>query len=217
MVSRWPIISQAQHIFNTTVEGSMESLRPMGVGYASIRKTVNNQAKTYHVFGTTLKAELEDVNARARELQALELKAFVKSRKISTSEAVIVAGVFNGDFNQRREHAERILHNMDSVLPEEVVGDVFYTYDPLKNNMCLPRDRRQWLDYIVIKNGYLTPKSASLQAYDLKHAETVTFCSCPFCLFVSVEYMYPDNQGCQSLKATQQYSDHYPLKAVFKY
>ena len=218
IASRWPITFEDKYIFTTKVPKTLEARIPMGIAYAAISKVVNDQTSLYHVFGTQMKSSAGEANEEARELQAQELKAFVESKRIPNVQAVILAGDFNGDFLQTNEHALRMLNNMDAVLPKPA-GKVFYTYDPLKNMFANRKQPRQWLDYVVTMKGYGSPKTATLEAVELKSKTQFRYCSCEDgCEFVSFDYMYPGTRLCdEDRETTQQYSHHFPVKAVFEF
>ena len=192
IASRWRILAQSQHIYKNYLGGTGDSLATKGIGYAYIRKVVDGQAKYYHLFGTHMQSEHQEDAQRVRELQATEFKEFVDQQNIPTSEAVIHAGQFNSDYTRWQSHTARVLANMNVEFPD-LVGDVRFTYNPETNDLADPKEDKLWIDYVAASKGFLAPKKATLEAFELANDNAVTVCWCKWCALTSSEYMYPDN------------------------
>ena len=151
IVSRYPIDSESQIAFNDC--DAEDCMSAKGVIYAKINKGGN----PYHIFGSHTQAWTADKNQDTRLSQFQQMRDFIDSRDISSSEAVIIAGDLNVDkINFPQEY-----NTMLNVLNAEEVprnGGYAYTYNGHVNNWTDGAPEN--LDYVLYSSAHLQPVSS---------------------------------------------------------
>jgi len=161
IVSRWPIESEAQLLFERTCGGT-DCLADKGVAYAAIRKGEHR----YHVFATHAQSVYGPDPPRVRAAQFALLRAFVAALAIPRHEPVIVAGDLNVDA-YTPELAD-MLGVLGAVWPPRV-GDERYTWDPSSNAWAYGEP--EWLDYVLWLADHARPVSAWNEALLLRDGD----------------------------------------------
>ena len=147
ILSRWPIIRQAQVTFGGVCSGT-DCLADKGVAYAAVSKG----AQTYHLFGTHAQSEFGFNVERVRVEQFALLRTFLDGLEIPATEPVLLAG----DFNVDAATAEfgTMLESLNAVRPV-TVGTLRQTWDPGHNVWA--RGPAQWIDYVLVAADHLQP------------------------------------------------------------
>jgi len=152
IVSRYPIDAESQIAFNAC--DAEDCMSAKGVMYAKINKGGN----PYHVFGSHTQAWTSAENQATRLSQFQQMRDFIDSRNISTSEPVIIAG----DLNVDKENFPQEYNTMLNVLNAEEVprnGGYKFTADGRINNWT--DGTPEILDYVLYSTAHLTPVSSS--------------------------------------------------------
>lgn len=150
ILSRWPIVRQAQMTFDDVCSGG-DCLGDKGVSYAAIVKGEH----TYHVFGTHANSVNGFGVERVRARQFALFKAFVDEQGIPVTEPVILAGDFN--VVAHTPELATMLAALGAVRPE-TDGPLQYTWDPQRNVWA--RGEQQWLDYVLYSAEHAQPVAA---------------------------------------------------------
>ncbi len=151
IVSRYPIDSESQIAFNAC--DAEDCMSAKGVIYAKINKGGN----PYHIFGSHTQAWTSAENQATRLSQFQQMRDFIDSRNISTSEPVIIAG----DLNVDKEDFPQEYNTMLNVLNAEEVprnGGYKYTADGRINNWT--DGDPEILDYVLYSTAHLTPTAS---------------------------------------------------------
>lgn len=167
IVSRYPIESESQIAFDEC--DAEDCMSAKGVIYAKINKGGN----PYHVFGSHTQAWNAEKNQATRLNQFQQMRDFIDSRSISTSEPVIIAGDLNVDkINFQQEY-----NTMLNVLNAEEVprnGGYASSYDGNVNAWTdgAPED----LDYVLYSTAHLQPTSLNSKVLTPRsiHADVFT-------------------------------------------
>ncbi|MFO7546343.1 MAG: sphingomyelin phosphodiesterase [Trueperaceae bacterium] len=159
ILSRWPIVRQAQLPFGSACSGT-DCLADKGVAYAAVRKG----AFTYHVFGTHAQSEYGwPVASYTRAEQFDLIRAFVEALNIPPDEPVVLAGDFNVDAWTPERDA--MLAGLDAAWPP-VVGPLRNTWDPGRNAWAY--GGVHWIDYVLYGVGHALPVAAWNRAVPLR-------------------------------------------------
>lgn len=150
ILSRWPIIGEAQHVFTMGVQE--DQLAAKGVSYAAIDK----QGTIYNLFGTHTQAWKDtqnQVDVRLGQLQ--EIRTFAESLNISDGEPVIVAGDLNIDkYANAWGEYEKMYQKLDAYLPDTF--GFLPSYD-IHTNTYATGDEIEYLDYVLVLKGWKIP------------------------------------------------------------
>lgn len=153
LASRWPILTEAEIIFKSTLYPSPNLLSAKGVIYAEIEKNVNGTSQKYHIFGTNLQSKYAegDDSESTRILQAKEMQIFVEEQNIPPEEPVIYAGSLNTPFDDSSGYWDQMVAVLEAAAPVNV-GTINVTLD-YKNNDVIKEDERKsdgkWIDYVL--------------------------------------------------------------------
>jgi len=159
ILSRWPIVDQAQALFGAVCSGT-DCLADKGVAYAAVRKG----AFTYHVFTTHAQSEYGFRGASvARAAQFAMMRAFVEERRIAPGEPVVLAGDFNVD--ARTPERQTMLTTLNAVWPP-VAGKLRKTWSPQQNAWAY--GDAHWIDYVLYSAEHGTPVAAWNRAVALQ-------------------------------------------------
>jgi endonuclease/exonuclease/phosphatase family metal-dependent hydrolase len=108
IASRHPIVDEAQQLFTSCSKSNC--LAKKGVVYAKINKRIGGRDHYFHIFATHLNT-VKSPATQDRQLD--EIRAFIESRRIPASEAVIIAGDMNIDWHDR-ERFQTMLTKLDA-------------------------------------------------------------------------------------------------------
>jgi endonuclease/exonuclease/phosphatase family metal-dependent hydrolase len=150
ILSRWPILRQAQQTFGAACSGT-DCLADKGVAYAAVAKG----PQVYHVFGTHAQSEYGFRVERVRAEQFASMRAFVDEQAIPADEPVILAGDFNVDAATPELGA--MLSALTAVRPV-TTGSLRQTWDPERNRWA--RGPAQWIDYVLVAADHAAPVAA---------------------------------------------------------
>ncbi|GLE03466.1 hypothetical protein PINS_up012368 [Pythium insidiosum] len=137
VVSKWPIVREAQHVYRHACHYS-DCLAAKGVKYARVVKTVNGTIKVFNVFATHMQAWSTPQGRGDRVLQAQQMREFVDAMRIPHHEPLILAGDFNVDNTTYKEEVQHLVELLGAHMPTRV-GDQLYTSDP-RSNLLVGRD-----------------------------------------------------------------------------
>ncbi|KAI9909697.1 hypothetical protein PsorP6_014640 [Peronosclerospora sorghi] len=90
IVSKWPILKEAQHLYGTTC-AETDCLAAKGVKYARVSKSVNGVSKIFNVFATHM-----------------QMRQFIDAAGIPADEPLILAGDFNVDNQTFRDEVTNL-------------------------------------------------------------------------------------------------------------
>ncbi|HET8986575.1 MAG TPA: sphingomyelin phosphodiesterase [Trueperaceae bacterium] len=158
ILSRWPIVRQAQRTFGAVCSGT-DCLADKGVAYAAVTKG----RQVYHVFGTHAQSEFGFRVERVREEQFSLLRAFVDEQAIPADEPVLLAGDFNVD--AATAELGDMLAALDAIRPD-TTGSLRQTWDPQRNVWA--RGPAQWIDYVLVAADHLMPAASWNKALALR-------------------------------------------------
>lgn len=161
ILSRWPIVKQATLLFGSVCSGT-DCLADKGVAYAAIRKG----DRTYHLFSTHLQSSFGFSVPAVQAEQLALLSAFIAAQRIPPDEAVLIAGDHNID--AFTPALGDMLEALQASWPP-VIGPVNATWDPSRNEWAY--GRTQWLDYVLVADGYGAPAAAWNRVVALRAGE----------------------------------------------
>ncbi|KAJ0402370.1 hypothetical protein P43SY_004603 [Pythium insidiosum] len=137
VVSKWPIVREAQHIYRHACHYS-DCLAAKGVKYARVVKTVDNTIKVFNVFATHMQAWSTPQGRGDRVLQAQQMREFVDAMQIPHHEPLIFAGDFNVDNTTYKDEVQHLVDLLGAHMP-----------------------KREWLDYVLwAKSPYQQPMNS---------------------------------------------------------
>ncbi|XP_006818959.2 uncharacterized protein LOC102807973 [Saccoglossus kowalevskii] len=208
IASRWPIVAEQEHVFRNALRLTSDALNAKGVMYAKIEKSVNDETKYYHVFGTHMQSTENEDGDEIRALQAKEIHAFMLEQNILKSDPVIYAGDFNSDYYGDRW--EQILEILRARMPQ-ITGPINVTYDYQHNDvfdegLTTPS---LWIDYVLYSEDHLMPCNASQEA--IKFVDEQPFWVCMDGRILQPGHAYPYQSSCRSSKNITDLSDHYAV------
>ncbi|KAF0682893.1 Aste57867_25028 [Aphanomyces stellatus] len=137
IVSKWPILREAQHIYRGACHYS-DCLAAKGVKYARLNKTVGNLSKAFNVFATHMQAWSTKEGCADRIKQAQQFHTFAEALAIPHSEPLVFAGDFNVDNHSFVGEVDHLIELLHATSPRRV-GDQLFTSDP-RTNVLVGRD-----------------------------------------------------------------------------
>ena len=158
ILSRWPIVRTATMTFGSACSGT-DCLADKGVTYVAIRKGL----RTYHLFGTHAQSVFGWDPPGVRAAQFELFARFVAAQEIPEDEVVLLAGDFN--VNAATPELEAMLMTLRAWWPP-VIGPVRATWDPANNEWA--DGPTEWLDYVLVAEGYGPPIVAWNRALPLR-------------------------------------------------
>ncbi|KAI9909643.1 hypothetical protein PsorP6_014623 [Peronosclerospora sorghi] len=180
IVSKWPILKEAQHLYGTTCHGT-DCLAAKGVKYARVLKSVNGVSKIFNVFATHL-----------------QMRKFIDAVGIPAHEPLILAGDFNVDNQTFRDEVTNLELTLKAHEPLRI-GNQRYTSDPHTNvlvgrdgaagdNKCKAQYESNWGPLQVGVAGVYTP-SLNTRTTCSKQDGGDNKCYCPCCPFEWLDYV----------------------------
>ena len=157
IVSRWPIVHQAQRLFGETCSG-IDCLAAKGVVYARIDKL----GHSYHIFAAHTQADKGEFRATVRRDQMRMIKELIDSQHIPANEAVIVGGDLNVDLFSDATDGEytSMKRILDVTHPPPIPGPGYSaTWDGAANEL-IRGQAREYLDYLLYSNQHLIPRDS---------------------------------------------------------
>ncbi|TMW59250.1 hypothetical protein Poli38472_004319 [Pythium oligandrum] len=137
IVSKWPIVREAQHVYRRACHYS-DCLAAKGVKYARLVKTVHNVSKVFNVFATHMQAWSTPDGRADRIKQAQQMRDFVDAIEIPHHEPLIFAGDFNVDNHTFKDEVQHLVDLLKAQTPFQV-GEQSFTSDP-RSNLLVGRD-----------------------------------------------------------------------------
>ncbi|KAL3665139.1 hypothetical protein V7S43_009771 [Phytophthora oleae] len=137
VVSKWPIIREAQHVYRSACHYS-DCLAAKGVKYARLLKTVDGTSKIFNVFATHMQAWSTPEGRSDRIQQANQMRQFVDAMGIPHHEPLIFAGDFNVDNHTFGDEVAHLVELLDAREPRQI-GKQGFTSDP-HTNVLVGRD-----------------------------------------------------------------------------
>ncbi len=156
IVSKWPIEVEDQYLWGSVCFED-DCTANKGVGYARINKL----GKKYHVFGTHMDAFNKDEDVNTRKQQLVDWKAYIDSKAIPSTEAVLMAGDYNVDkFANKFGEYDSLWGNF--AAKEPVYLGYPSSWDPTFNsyNFGEPYDP-EFLDYVLSQEEHLPATTAT--------------------------------------------------------
>ncbi|OQR86894.1 hypothetical protein ACHHYP_20439 [Achlya hypogyna] len=217
IVSKWPILREAQHIYRGACHYS-DCLAAKGVKYARINKTVGGVSKAFNIFATHMQVPARSVLAivplrqawstpegRADRIkQAAQMHEFVEALEISHTEPVVLAGDFNVDNTTFPDEVANLVQLLRASMPMRI-GSELYTSDPhlnllvgrdgaAKSGSCEAAYEASWgpLQNHTYQPNYLTRLSCASPANALRPtvwAAHGAMCFCPCCPSEWLDYV----------------------------
>ncbi|QUM89086.1 sphingomyelin phosphodiesterase [Moritella sp. 36] len=193
MMSRYPIIYKAQHIFSNAC--GADGLSQKGFVYIKIKK----DNKLFHIIATHVQADDPGCSnpASIRAQQFEEITQYIAQQNIPNNEMVIIAGDLNVVKNSTEFNS--MLLALNSSEPDSFAG-ADYSWDPTVNALAYdsyPNLKGQLLDYILVEKNHQQPQFWHNQILDV--------------ISPKVEI-----SGTLDKYYAYEYSDHFPVTA-FEY
>ncbi|KAI9991313.1 hypothetical protein PInf_018994 [Phytophthora infestans] len=126
VVSKWPIIREAQHVYRNACHYS-DCLAAKGVKYARLLKTVDGASKIFNVFATHMQMR--------RFIDAIDIPHHEVTR---SSDPLIFAGDFNVDNHTFGDEVAHLVELLGAHEPRQI-GKQYFTSDP-HTNVLVGRD-----------------------------------------------------------------------------
>ncbi|XP_077984202.1 uncharacterized protein LOC144438869 [Glandiceps talaboti] len=226
IASRWPILSWDETVYESKVAISYDAMAAKGAIYAEIEKSVGGKTRKYHVLGTHLQADHDDLGDEVRFNQTVEMHALMLKQNVPKDEAVIYGGDFNTDFNSKPVKFQAMLEAMEAKLPQKV-GNINCTSDKCFNDInkndfdpdC--NEERDWLpgiwlDYVLYSYSHQVPVKSSLEA--IKYVDEPKFTVCMDHIIEPFGgHLYPYSDRCIMPNNISDLSDHYAVLGTFEY
>ncbi|KAG7377332.1 hypothetical protein PHYBOEH_000922 [Phytophthora boehmeriae] len=137
IVSKWPIIREAQHVYRGACHYS-DCLAAKGVKYARLLKTVDGKSKVFNVFATHMQAWSTPEGRADRIQQAQQMRHFIDAMGIPHHEPLIFAGDFNVDNHTFGDEVAHLVDLLGAHAPQ-LTGEQLFTSDP-HTNLLVGRD-----------------------------------------------------------------------------
>ncbi|CAI5713879.1 unnamed protein product [Peronospora effusa] len=137
ILSKWPIIREAQHVYRNACHYS-DCLAAKGVKYARLLKTVNGSHKIFNVFATHMQAWSTPEGRADRIQQAKQMRQFIDAIGIPHHEPLIFAGDFNVDNHTFGGEVAYLMKLLQAHEPRQI-GKQIFTSDP-HTNVLVGRD-----------------------------------------------------------------------------
>lgn len=200
--SKYPIVAQKDYQYKEAAGNDAQAAK--GVQYVKIMKG----QKPYHIFATHTNASytfgnkkrlpLNDAGRIVRRKQFQELKQFINQQNIPANEPIIIVGDLNLDMVSEQgqtnsEYTDMLTKlNATHVMP----SGHRYTLDKNSNELVDPHDGPpQHLDYVLYTRDHQQPTASSAEIVCLKSN---------------------GKNVCQK-DTVPHLSDHYPIRARFKF
>ncbi|CAI5732288.1 unnamed protein product [Hyaloperonospora brassicae] len=204
IVSKWPIVREAQHVYRNACHYS-DCLAAKGVKYARILKTVDGVSKIFNVFATHMQAWSTLEGRSDRIEQAKQMRQFIDAIGIPHHEPLLLAGDFNVDNHTFGSEVAYLVELLQAHEPRRI-GEQNFTSDP-HTNVLVGRDgaaisSKCFAQYVhnwgPAKDGVYHPslltRSTCMvhavmdEASWLVHAEVDDMCYCPCCPLEWLDY-----------------------------
>ncbi|KAF4316976.1 hypothetical protein BBO99_00008362 [Phytophthora kernoviae] len=124
IVSKWPIIREAQHVYRGACHYS-DCLAAKGVKYARLLKTINGKSKIFNVFATHMQAWSTPEGRADRIQQAQQMRHFVDAMSIPHHEPLIFAGDFNVDNHTFGDEVAHLVELLGAQEPQQIGKQLF--------------------------------------------------------------------------------------------
>ncbi|TYZ57247.1 hypothetical protein PybrP1_008804 [[Pythium] brassicae (nom. inval.)] len=205
IVSKWPIIHEAQHVYRNACHYS-DCLAAKGVKFARVLKTVDGTSKIFNVFATHMQAWSTPQGRADRMEQAKQMRSFVDALQIPQHEPLLFAGDFNVDNHTFAAEVAQLTELLGAHSPVPT-GDQQFTSDPRSNllvgrdgaagsNKCSAKYMESWGD---VKNGTYFPNALTRSTCSLSHRlsrqallvfiQPDNMCYCPCCPLEWLDYV----------------------------
>ncbi|XP_070553297.1 uncharacterized protein [Ptychodera flava] len=240
IASRWPILAEAEKVFENAVRPSPDALANKGAMYVKIEKDDGSLKRVYHVLGTHLQAGFREMakykGDEIRALQAQEMFELMKEQNIPADEPVIYAGDLNTNLYGTHGRWGQMLEILQANMPE-IVGHLNYTSDKENNDVNRdpqPGDGGSWIDYVIYSHQHLMPNEASQES--IKYVASEPFVPCmaaipiamreeplrigPIEIPIPIElgkHHYAYQPRCRDSWNVTDLSDHYAVLGVFDF
>ncbi|KAG1684156.1 hypothetical protein DVH05_011838 [Phytophthora capsici] len=205
VVSKWPIVREAQHVYRSACHYS-DCLAAKGVKYARLLKTVDGSSKIFNVFATHMQAWSTPEGRSDRIQQAKQMRQFVDAMDIPHHEPLIFAGDFNVDNHTFGDEVAHLVDLLGAHEPRQI-GEQAFTSDP-HTNVLVGRDgaavsNKCSAQYVAnwgpAKDGVFYPSlltrttcglhSGIAEPNWLVFLEPDTMCYCPCCPLEWLDYV----------------------------
>ncbi|EQC38265.1 hypothetical protein SDRG_04690 [Saprolegnia diclina VS20] len=207
IVSKWPILREAQHIYRGACHYS-DCLAAKGVKYARVNKTVDGVSKAFNVFATHMQAWSTKEGMEDRIKQAQQFYDFAQALTIPHTEPMVFAGDFNVDNHSFPDEVANLVRLLHAATPTRV-GSELFTSDPhlnllvgrdgaAKSDKCLDQYVASWgpLHDKVYTPNYLTRLTCGAQVVSNASRTSLVFrdpstamCFCPCCPSEWLDYV----------------------------
>lgn len=200
--SKYPIATKKDYQYKEASGNDTQAAK--GVQYVKIMKG----QKPYHIFATHTNASytfggktrlpLNDAGRNARSKQFQELKQFINQQNIPANEPIIIVGDMNLDMISEQNQPNSEYSDMTSKLNATHIV-------PAGHRFTLDRDTNQWVDH---EDG--PPQQLDYVLYARDHQQPSSSSAEIICLKAN------SRNVCQK-GAAADLSDHYPVRARFKF
>ncbi|KAE8974557.1 hypothetical protein PR003_g27036 [Phytophthora rubi] len=205
IVSRWPILREAQHVYRNACHYS-DCLAAKGVKYARVLKTVDGTSKIFNVFATHMQAWSTPAGRSDRIQQAKQMRDFVDAMGIPHHEPLVFAGDFNVDNHTYGDEVAHLVDLLEAHEPRQI-GKQIFTSDPHTNvlvgrdgaaisNKCSAQYVTNWGPALdgVFHPSLLTRTTCGVHSEIaepnwLVFVEPDTMCYCPCCPLEWLDYV----------------------------
>ncbi len=200
--SKYPIVAKKDYQYKETAGNDTQAAK--GIQYVKIMKG----QKPYHIFATHTNASytfggktrlpLNDAGRRARSKQFQELKQFIDQQNIPSNEPIIIVGDMNLDMiSEQNQNNSEYTDMITKLNAAHIV--------PSGHRYTLDRESNQWVGH---DDG--PPQQLDYVLYDRTHQQPTTSSAEIICLKAN------NKNICQKGVAAD-LSDHYPIRARFKF
>ncbi|CAH0481200.1 unnamed protein product [Peronospora belbahrii] len=199
VVSKWPIIREAQHVYHNACHYS-DCLAAKGVKYARLLKTVNDTHKIFNVFATHMQAWSTPERRADRIQQAKQMRQFIDAIGIPYHEPLIFAGDFNVDNHTFGNEVAHLVELLQANEPRQIGKQVF-TSDPHTNvlvgrdgaaisNKCFAQYVQNWgpATDSVFYPSLLTRTTCGVHT-EITEPDLDNMCYCPCCPLEWLDYV----------------------------
>lgn len=153
IVSRYPIVNQAQYVFPDC--SGTDCFSDKGVNYAEIIKG----GKAYHVFATHTASFDTDIARENRQRQFKQIRQLATSLKIPSSDTVVYSGDLNVNKLKFPGDYQQMIANLSAIEPT-YSGYTASTFDPRINDFAGEAmsggENVEYLDYVMVSDEYNT-------------------------------------------------------------
>ncbi|XP_014678889.1 PREDICTED: sphingomyelinase C 2-like [Priapulus caudatus] len=210
IASRWPIVREAQHVYENADALSWDAFAKKGVAYAAVNKTdASGATKLYHVFSTH---QQTGVVWETKVGQARELREMARRLGVPSDEPVVYVGDYNVDLYTEPTLLADVLSAMSAQLPA-VVGPRACTVS--SENDFYPEPKCDWVDYTTYSRDHQRPLHATMESVRPLADEPFPVCYDRGKIF-RLGYMWPDDDRCRNRNVPlTDLADHFPLLGRF--